>query len=756
MKNLNLLSCLCIMAISFLSINNLSAQCIPAAPATVAGTVTASTGSFTFTGIATGQVIELAAPAAGVFYEISMCASTTAGNPDGTNDSFVTILDANSAAATSLGTGDDGCSLNVPNGWGPTVMSYTAAAAGSVFLYVTEYGADECTADGVNSSFAMTVTVTGAAPPCSAGVLTSPANQDVCPGGTFNLGMDGTAVANTFGFAWTNATTGGTGGTGGPIDVDFGLAATDFPFEIDEDILGVLSGNGLPVLEGTWQFAVSAYDATGTLCDMTAYTTVTFLPVTNVFVDLSATGANDGTSWVDAYTDLQTALATVNAADCSFDIVMAEGTYTAGPTRGEFFTINKDLRIFGGYSAGGATFDPALYPTILSGDIDGDGTLAGNTFHVLAANSGATGILVDLVIEGGNADNPNSFGRSRGGGVYISDAIVGMFRCTLQGNKAFKGGAVFSTLSETTLFDNCLVTLNEAENGSALYHSNETRMFIENTRIVDNNSTIRAAVEINNSLYTNIENSVIANNASLNANAIGFIATNRNQVCDIQNSTILGETKNKLLITMQIGFGDTLDVTMNNSIVAHQNANFTKNVKEFNNNVLNFTHNNCYFAGAGLPEVVSTGVNTLFSDVDGDLILNADYSLDPCSPGVNAGDDLLLAADDTLDIAGNPRLFGVVDLGAYEAQAICFGSRETNQDFTANTVDIYPNPANEVVNVRTDLENVTVTISDILGRAVIVSTNETTIDVSQLVKGTYILQVYQGDELMGTEKLMKN
>ncbi|UCE60917.1 MAG: right-handed parallel beta-helix repeat-containing protein, partial [Phycisphaerales bacterium] len=94
-----------------------------------------------------------------------------------------------------------------------------------------------------------------------------------------------------------------------------------------------------------------------------------------IHVDEMATGANDGTSWGDAYTDLQNALATAVAGD---QVWVATGTYkpTTGTDRTATFALISGVSILGGYAGHGAG-DPderniELYETILSGDLAGD------------------------------------------------------------------------------------------------------------------------------------------------------------------------------------------------------------------------------------------------------------------------------------------------------------------------------------------------------------------------------------------------
>ena len=54
-----------------------------------------------------------------------------------------------------------------------------------------------------------------------------------------------------------------------------------------------------------------------------------------IYVDADAAGANDGTSWADAFTFLQDALADANSADKPVEIRVAQGTYRPNRTASE-------------------------------------------------------------------------------------------------------------------------------------------------------------------------------------------------------------------------------------------------------------------------------------------------------------------------------------------------------------------------------------------------------------------------------------
>ena len=90
-----------------------------------------------------------------------------------------------------------------------------------------------------------------------------------------------------------------------------------------------------------------------------------------IYVDVDATGADDGSTWLDAFTDLQDALAIAEYGD---ELWIAGGTYY--PTDGLDQTISFELvsgvALYGGFSGvetDTSQRDWALHETILSGDI---------------------------------------------------------------------------------------------------------------------------------------------------------------------------------------------------------------------------------------------------------------------------------------------------------------------------------------------------------------------------------------------------
>lgn len=90
-----------------------------------------------------------------------------------------------------------------------------------------------------------------------------------------------------------------------------------------------------------------------------------------IYVDLNATGAGNGTTWHNAFTDLTNALATAAANNTPDLICMAEGAYRPGTNSWDTYDVPSFTWIVGGYTPGDDWRTPTGYRfgTIITGEI---------------------------------------------------------------------------------------------------------------------------------------------------------------------------------------------------------------------------------------------------------------------------------------------------------------------------------------------------------------------------------------------------
>jgi len=129
-----------------------------------------------------------------------------------------------------------------------------------------------------------------------------------------------------------------------------------------------------------------------------------------IFVKFNAAGANNGTTWANAYTDLRSAITAAVATD---EIWVAAGTYkpTATTDRTMSFPLKNGVGIYGGF-AGTETMrsqaNPDANVTTLSGDIGTVNVASDNSYHVVTSDNTvtSTGILDGFTISVGRATAP--------------------------------------------------------------------------------------------------------------------------------------------------------------------------------------------------------------------------------------------------------------------------------------------------------------------------------------------------------------
>jgi len=176
-----------------------------------------------------------------------------------------------------------------------------------------------------------------------------------------------------------------------------------------------------------------------------------------VYVDSAAvTGTNDGTSWDNAFTDLQDALRRAWECPDKVDtILVAVGTYfpTTSMDRTLSFDIPSGVVILGGFSPLNGITTPGqrdwrIYETVLSGNI-GMVDNSDNSYHVVTTlHVDSTTIVDGFTISDGNADGSGPYGS--GGGWYNDGSGIGnhsnptIRNCKFYFNRADLGGAMLN------------------------------------------------------------------------------------------------------------------------------------------------------------------------------------------------------------------------------------------------------------------------------------------------------------------------
>lgn len=203
-----------------------------------------------------------------------------------------------------------------------------------------------------------------------------------------------------------------------------------------------------------------------------------------MYVDGRADGANDGSSWADAYVHLQDATAAAAGGGIS-EIRVAQGVYrpdrdSANPNgtgnREASFDLLNGVTLQGGYAGFGAADPDArdieLFGTVLSGDLAGDDVLltsnaecvaAGGTWHdvlcskienndensyhvVVSLSNDETAILDGFTVSDGNGNGPalgaTPDSKDQGSGVNVYFGTPMLTRCKFENNRTDNHGAV--------------------------------------------------------------------------------------------------------------------------------------------------------------------------------------------------------------------------------------------------------------------------------------------------------------------------
>jgi hypothetical protein len=353
------------------------------------------------------------------------------------------------------------------------------------------------------------------------------------------------------------------------------------------------------------------------------------------------------------------------------------------------------------------------HETILSGDFGGDDEVTGsgstlsiannteNAIHVvLGINVTNTTILDGFSIRGGNASAFGSFstggttvGQDYGGGISNFSSSPVLININIWGNNASTGGGgIYNNWPSSPVLTNVTLSRNSAGgNGGGGIHNSSSSPVLTNVIISGNKSTDGGGIH-NTSSSPILTNVIISENSGTIAGGIG----NRLSSSPVlTNVTIAG---NYATTSGGINYSDASGIPkIRNSIIWGNSSGIAYSATpQISSSVIQ--------GESGFPTTIpdpSTGnLNRDPQFVSSVPAISAtpttpgNYSLQGGSPAINTGDDalypptnwmtwsttapfsssLLTEADyeayvkDALqtDLAGNPRLNGSIDMGAYE------------------------------------------------------------------------------------------
>ena len=259
----------------------------------------------------------------------------------------------------------------------------------------------------------------------------------------------------------------------------------------------------------------------------------------DAYVDESATGANTGTSWNDAFTDLQDALFSINSGE----IWVAAGSYKPGSTRADTFNLRNDIAVEGGFSGTEDTReqrDPNANETILNGDLSGDdysrfvnghavwSGVGDNSYHVVTGSGvDATAVLDGFVIAHGYARPVGFVGPEiqAGGGIIIRNGSPTISNTKVDGSSGYYGGGAYVDQGSAPSFTNCEFRENNSDigYGGAMHIAGSSSVTFSNCHFEGNAAIGTQSPEgYGGALYVNFGSSATITGSSFVRNITGY------------------------------------------------------------------------------------------------------------------------------------------------------------------------------------------------------------------------------------------
>ncbi len=438
------------------------------------------------------------------------------------------------------------------------------------------------------------------------------------------------------------------------------------------------------------------------------------LGLTIIYVDENVVAAGNGSSWINAFDNLQDALAVAVSGE---EIWVAQGVYypdvggsQVDNDRLATFTLIDGVSIYGGFNGTETDRnqrDPETNTTVLSGDIDGDDTngdgnniaestddiINNNSYNILIGSNVDTNTILDgFTVTAGKATSADPV-NSKGAGIYCGTNTSGpslnqmIFIANFAGDRGAAtfgcsqyvtnssfinqysddlAGAVFATGG---YYENIIFEGNEARRTGGAMRNAANPLTMKNIKFIANKSRETDGGGLYSSADVTLENILFSGNQAsiVGSDEGGGLYLLNNLVANLTNVTFTG---NKTIgLGGAISMTSTTTLNIKNSIIwNNQDSTASTPSSSININGGTYTQTNSLVQYFG-----TTGTGNL--DEDPLFIMDTDPLAAPTSMGnarlmnisiaIDAGDNGFVNTD--FDLDGNNRIFNTtVDMGAYE------------------------------------------------------------------------------------------
>ena len=392
-----------------------------------------------------------------------------------------------------------------------------------------------------------------------------------------------------------------------------------------------------------------------------------------LYVNAGATGSGDGSSWANAYADLDVAL---RAPHSFSEVWVAEGTYKpSGTARSAVFLLPPAISVYGGFGGtetSRSERNPSANLTILSGNLGANG----NSYHIVIPAEDS--VLDGFTIRDSNASGEVGFSNTPSGALWAEKVSFSIINCTFSENYANydlggNGSAVFLSDANAT-FESCTFSGNIARAGGAVFATGNSNLSFSNSRFLGNkaigendqgNGGVMALGEGTTS--ATFINCIFSGNSASNN---GGVVNGGGKSTRFVNCSFSGNSAN---LGGVVTINGAESVSFENSILWGNTSTSGNDVYDpWGSGKAVASHSlfdpSQYPANFSVSDNLSS--NPLFTDADGPDNLTGtdddDLTLRSGSPAIDEASSSITGYSST-DLLGQVRS-GAPDLGAYELQ----------------------------------------------------------------------------------------